>query len=72
MKRYCFTCLFGRSPDSRLFELNAFPVTQWHVFNSNRLQLRGQSRFWPRLGGPHRVPYYACGRLASKHRTLPS
>lgn len=51
---------------------SAFPVAQWHMLKPNRSQLRGQSRFWPRLGGPHRVPYYACGRLASKHRTRPS
>jgi hypothetical protein len=69
MKRYCFTCLSGRSPDLQFQDLNAFPVTQWHMLKSNRSQLRGQSRFWPHLGGPHRVPYYASGRLTSKHRT---
>ena len=69
MKRYCFTCLSGRSPDLRFHGLNAFPVSQWHKFKPNRSQLRGQSRVRPLLGHPHRVPYYASGRLASKHRT---
>jgi hypothetical protein len=63
------TLLSGRSPDLRFSGLNAFPVSQWHVFKPNRSQLRGQSRFWPLLGRPHRVPYYASSRLVSKHRT---
>lgn len=64
--------LSGRSPDLRLFGSNAFPVSQWHLFKPNRSQLRGQSRFWPRLGNPHRVPYYASGRLAFKAPNIPS
>jgi hypothetical protein len=64
--------LSGRSPDSRLFGFNAFPVSQWHLFKPNRSQLRGQSRFWPLLGNPHRVPYYASGRLAFKAPNTPS
>jgi hypothetical protein len=33
-----------------------------------RSQLRGQSRFWPRLGHPHRVPCSVSSLMASKHR----
>ncbi len=66
------TLLFGRSPDSRLSGSNAFPVSQWHMSKPNHSQLRGQSRFWPRLGNPHRVPYYASGRLAFKAPNIPS
>jgi hypothetical protein len=66
MKHYCFTCLSGRSPDLQLHDLNAFPVAQWHMLKPNRSQLRGQSRFRPRLGGPYRVPYYAPSRLANE------
>jgi hypothetical protein len=56
----------GRSPDLRFCDLNAFPVAQWHMLKPNHSQLRGQSRFRPRLGGPHRVPYYAPSRLANE------
>jgi hypothetical protein len=44
-----------------LMRLPGFPVT---LHRPCRSQLRGQSRFQPRLGHPHRVPYYASGRLA--------
>jgi len=36
-----------------------------------RSQLRGQSRFWPRLGHPHRVPCSVSSLMASKHRVGP-
>ena len=50
--------LFGRSPDLRVAGLKiAFPVAQWLThLKPRRSQLRGQSRFWPLLGRPHRIP----------------
>jgi hypothetical protein len=30
---------------------------QWHMTGADRLQLRGQPRFWPLMGNPHRVPF---------------
>jgi hypothetical protein len=41
MKRYCFTCLSGRSPDLRFHGLNAFPVSQWHVAQTKPLTVAG-------------------------------
>ena len=55
--------LLGRSPDLRVVGLKiAFPVSGLPVISGfthlkpRRLQLRGQSRFWPLLGRPHRIP----------------
>ena len=38
-----------------------------------RLQLRGQPRFWPLMGNPHRVPFSAASRSPrTPHHRLPS
>jgi hypothetical protein len=52
----------GRSPDLRVDSFKVpsrFAISGVSVVitsKPHRLQLRGQSRFWPLLGRPHRIP----------------
>jgi hypothetical protein len=61
----------GRSPDLRVSEPrrpSRLPSGQF-CRSPHRSQLRGQSRSWPRLGHPHRVPCSALDRPVFGHHT---